>query len=119
MGAMGICRSRLGLIMSLVYLAGATYVAWDAFRHTGGGWINLRGMGVLLVTAPSQLSFGLLFEFLRMPPVNYAEPGWAGYGQVAFHIFVTAAVVYLIGCAIGWLVLRLRAAVRRSSSRSA
>jgi hypothetical protein len=57
-------RSWLGVTLSGLYLIATGHVVWDAFRHTSGGWINLRGLGVTLVTAPSQVSFGLLFEVL-------------------------------------------------------
>lgn len=100
--------SRTGVVLACLYLLPAVWVAWDAFRHTGGGWINLRGLGVTLITAPSQLTFGLLFESISLPAVNYAAPGAAGYLQVGFHVAVSAAFIYLAGYCVERLVKRLR-----------
>jgi len=93
----------------VVYLAAAAYAIYDEFKHGAGGWINLRGMGVVIATAPSQLTFGLLFERLGAPRVNYSQPGLADYGQIAFHVAVTAAFVYLLGCGIEWAFRRITA----------
>lgn len=59
----------------MLYTAAAVYVVQDELRHSGGGWINLRGLGVTLATAPSQVTFGVLLEWLGVARVNYAEPG--------------------------------------------
>ena len=93
--------------MALIYLVLAGWVVQDELRHTGGGWINLRGMGTTLVTAPSQMTFGYLLEFLGLKRVNFSSPGIAGYSQLVLHLLVTAAVVYLVGYGLEWAVRRL------------
>ena len=103
---MKIYQSWVGAALGLLYTAAAVYVVRDELRYTGGGWINLRGMGVMLVTAPSQLTFGLVMEWLGVPRVNYSEPGPGDYGQLALHVLVSAAVVYLLGYGIEWAARR-------------
>ena len=103
---MKIYQSWLGAALALVYTAVAVYVVRDELRNTGGGWINLRGMGTMLVTAPSQVTLGLVLEGLGVPRVNYSEPGWGGYGQLALHVAVSAAAVYLLGYGVEWAARR-------------
>ncbi|HEX8472761.1 MAG TPA: hypothetical protein VF666_01885 [Pyrinomonadaceae bacterium] len=100
-------QSRLGALLSLLYVALAVYVVQDELRYTGGGWINLRGLGTMLVTFPSQITFGLALEWLGVPRVNYAEPGIVGYSQLALHVLVSAVVVYLFGYVLELVVKRL------------
>jgi hypothetical protein len=42
----------------------AIYIAQDEVRNSHGGWINLRGFGTVLVTAPSQVVFGSMLKML-------------------------------------------------------
>jgi hypothetical protein len=97
---MKIYQSWLGVALSLLYTAAASYVVQDELRHTGGGWINLRGLGVLLATLPSQVMFGVFLEWVGVPQVNYSEPGLAGYSQLVLHVAVSAVTVYLVGYGI-------------------
>lgn len=109
---MTIYQSRLGAVLSVLYLLAATYLVADDLRSSGGGWINLRGLGVVLVTFPSQVTLGLLLEAAGVT-VNYSHPGLTDYGQIALHLVVTAAAVYLLGWAVEWLWRRfIRAAGR-------
>lgn len=101
--------SRLGLALVLLYLAGAGFVVQDELRHTGGGWINLRGIGTTIVTAPSQATLGTLLRKAGVPRVNFAAPGTAGYLELAVHLLVTAVVIYLIGWGLEWIARRLMA----------
>jgi len=103
---MKIYQSWLGAALGLLYAVAAVYVVQDELRHTGGGWINLRGLGVTLVTAPSQVTFGIALEWLGVPRVNYAEPGAADYAQLILHVVVSAAVVYAVGFGIEWAARR-------------
>lgn len=103
---MKIYQSWLGAALALLYTAAAVYVVQDELRNTGGGWINLRGMGTMLVTAPSQVTFGLALEWLGVPRVNYSEPGLGGYVQLLLHVAVSAAAVYLLGYGIEWAMRR-------------
>jgi hypothetical protein len=102
-----IYHSWLGALLSLIYTAVAVYVVQDELRHTGGGWINLRGLGTLLVTAPSQVTVGAVLRWLGVPEVNFAEPGASGYVQLVFHVLASAVVIYLIGYGGEWAVRRL------------
>ncbi|HVF51176.1 MAG TPA: hypothetical protein VNA19_13870 [Pyrinomonadaceae bacterium] len=103
---MKIYQSWLGAALGLLYTALAVYVVQDELRNTGGGWINLRGMAVALVTAPSQLTFGILFEWLGVPRIDYAEPGPGSYSQLVLHVAVSAAAVYMLGYAVEWATRR-------------
>lgn len=102
-------RSLTGGALALVYLIIAGYVAQDEVRHTGGGWINLRGMGTFLVTAPSQATLGNLLSWLGVPKVSYSELGVPGYAQIILHLLITAGFVYLLGCGLEWVVRRVLA----------
>lgn len=104
---MKIPHSWVGAILGIVYVVAAVYVVQDELRHTGGGWINLRGLGTTLVTFPSQATFGVMLQALGVPRVNYPQPGVLGYGQLVFHVVVSACVVYLVGYGIEWTVRRL------------
>jgi hypothetical protein len=103
---MKIYQSWLGAALALLYTAAAVYVVQDELRNTGGGWINLRGMGTTLITAPSQVTFGLVLEWLGVPRVNYSEPGLGSYIQLVLHVAVSAAAVYLLGYGIEWATRR-------------
>ncbi len=103
---MRIYQSWLGAALALLYTAVAVYVVQDELRNTSGGWINLRGMGTTLVTAPSQVTFGLALEWLGVPRVDYSEPGAGSYIQLVLHVAVTAAAVYLLGYSIEWAARR-------------
>lgn len=103
---MKIYQSWLGAALALIYTGVAVYVVQDELRNTGGGWINLRGMATVIVTAPSQVTFGVMLEWIGVPPVDYAEPGLGGYSQLVLHVLVSAAVVYLLGYGIEWATRR-------------
>ncbi|MEO8138090.1 MAG: hypothetical protein ABI742_00510 [Gemmatimonadota bacterium] len=103
------CRSLTGGVLAFIYLIIAGYVAQDEIRHTGGGWINLRGMGTFLVTAPSQATIGNLLSWFGVPKVSYAELGVLGYAQIILHLLVTAVLVYLLGYGLEWVVRRVLA----------
>jgi hypothetical protein len=105
-------QSWLGFGLSVLYLAGAIYIVEEELRYTGGGWINLRGLGVVLVTFPSQLTLGLLLKELGVPEVNYSSPGLLGYCQLVLHVAVCALLVYLLGYGVEWLVRRGLRALR-------
>jgi hypothetical protein len=104
---MPLLTSRLGYFLTLIYLVGAGWVVQDELRHTGGGWINLRGMGTTIVTAPSQATIGYLLGLLGVKRISFNEPGFSGYAQLVLHLLVTAAVVYLIGYGLEWGVRRI------------
>ena len=103
---MKIHQSRLGTALALLYTAVAIYIVQDELRNTDGGWINLRGMGTTLVTAPSQVTFGLVLAWLGVPRVNYSEPGFGSYIQLVLHVAVSAAAFYLLGYGIEWATRR-------------
>jgi TRAP-type C4-dicarboxylate transport system permease small subunit len=101
-----IYQSWLGAALAVIYTSGAVYVVQDELRNTSGGWINLRGMGTTLITAPSQVTFGLALGWLGVPEVDYAQPGLGDYCQLVLHVAITAAVVYLFGYGIEWATRR-------------
>lgn len=103
---MKIYQSWLGAVLALLYTAVAAYVVQDELRNTGGGWINLRGMGTTLITAPSQVTLGLVLEWLGVPRVDYSEPGLGSYSQLVLHVAVSAAAVYLLGYSVEWATRR-------------
>ena len=98
--------SWLGCLLSSVHVAAAVYVVQDELRHKGGGWINLRGLGTLLITLPSQLTVGVALKWLGVPAVNFDDPGAGGYCQLLIHVLVTAALIYLIGAGVEWVFRR-------------
>jgi hypothetical protein len=75
-------------------------------RYTGGGFINLHGLGTMLITAPSQVTFGVVLGWLGVPRVDYTQPGLVDYIQLALHVLVSAAVVYLLGYGVEWATRR-------------
>lgn len=100
---MAIPQSWLGGVLALVYLLVAGYITQDEVRHSHGGWINLRGFGTNVVTAPSQLLLGPLLKAFKVPKVTYAHLGWLSYGQLVLHILVTATMLYFLGAGVHWL----------------
>lgn len=110
---MSLFRSWLGGALTAVYLVLAIYIAQDEVRSAHGGWINLRGFGTVLVTAPSQIVFGSVLKMLGVAEVNYADLGFSDYSQIALHILVTASLVYLVGTGLQFLWLTIVRAVRR------
>lgn len=102
-------RSWAGAGLALLYLVAATGFIRYELRYGGGGWINLKGMGVILVTAPSQATVGELLRRIGVPKINYGDPGLLGYAQIAMHLLLTAGLVYLLGFGLEWLVRRILA----------
>jgi hypothetical protein len=98
-------QSWLGYVLAGVYIAAAIPFIHRALNATGG-WISLKGLDIALATIPSSFTFGLMFEALGWRP-NYSDLGVLGYLEIAFHVLVTAAVVYAIGYGIEWAVRRL------------
>ncbi|MGH7694974.1 MAG: hypothetical protein ACRENH_08335 [Gemmatimonadaceae bacterium] len=110
---MSLFRSWVGGALTATYLVLAMYIAQDEVRNSHGGWINLRGFGTVLVTAPSQILLGPILEMLGVAEVNYADLDFADYSQIALHILVTASIVYLVGAGLQFLFWKGRNAVRR------
>lgn len=99
--------SRAGWTCTAIYLAGAIWIVQNELRYSGGGWISLRGMMAEIVTAPSQATLGTLLRRLGVPKVNYDHPGVAGYAEIVSHVLLTAALVYLVGWGLEWVVRRM------------
>ena len=97
--------SWLGYVLAGAYIAWAIPFIHRALNATGG-WISLKGLDIAIATIPSSFTFGLLFETLGWR-VNYSDPGVLGYLEIAFHVLVTAAVVYAIGYGVEWIMRRL------------
>jgi hypothetical protein len=97
---MRVPHSWVGAALAIVYTVAATYITQDEIRHPHGGWINLRGFGTTLITAPSQILVAPVLKFLGVPQVNYANLGFAAYAQFLIHILVSATAVYLLGAAL-------------------
>ena len=93
-------HSWVGVALAAGYLPIVLYVVQDEVRHSHGGWINLRGFGTRILTAPSQATLGALLRTLGVPALNYNRPGITGYAQLLLHVLVTAGTVYLAG----WLI---------------
>ena len=77
-------RSWLGGALTTTYLILAIYIAQDEVRNSHGGWINLRGFGTVLVTAPSQIVFGSVLKIFGVAGVNYADLGFSDYSRSRF-----------------------------------
>lgn len=93
--------------ITAIYVVIASYVTVDEVRHTGGGWINLRGMGTWLVTAPSQAVLGNLLRAFGISKVNYADLRLGDYLELIAHILLSALFVYLLFLGVELLVRRL------------
>ena len=98
-------KSWLGYALAAAYVAFAIPFIHRALNATGG-WISLKGLDVAIATIPSSFTFGLLFETLGWR-ANYSDLGVLGYAEIAFHVLVTAAVVYAIGYGIERALRRL------------
>ncbi len=107
---MSIFRSWVGGVLTLLYLCLAVFIAQDEVRNSHGGWINLRGFGTVLVTAPSQILLGPVLKAFGVSGVNYADLGFSDYAQIGLHILITAIIVYFVGAGLQFLFTR---AVRR------
>jgi hypothetical protein len=101
-------------VLAVLYLCLAVFIAQDEVRNSHGGWINLRGFGTVLVTAPSQIVVGSVLRFVGVADVNYADLGFADYAQISLHILVTAILVYFVGTGLHFLGRKLARAVRRT-----
>lgn len=108
---MPLLASRFGYVLAVIYLLLAGRLIWTDL-HASGGWINLRSMGTVLVTAPSQVTLGYLMKALGIRPVNFSDPGFGGYAQIVLHLLVTAVVVYLLGYGLEWGARRVIAGIR-------
>ena len=106
-------RSRVGGVLALVYAILATYITQDEVRHSHGGWINLRGFGTVLITAPSQLLLGPVLKAIGVSDVNYADLKFADYALLAIHVIVSAIIVYFIIAGLHILAVKLIRVVRR------
>ena len=106
-------RSRVAGVLALVYACAATYITQDEVRHSHGGWINLRGFGTTLITAPSQLLVGPVLKAFGVSDVNYADLQFADYALLATHVIVSAIIVYFIIAGVHALTVRLLRFVRR------
>ena len=113
---MSIFKSWVGSVLTLLYLCLAVFIAQDEVRNSHGGWINLRGFGTVLVTAPSQILLGPVLKMLGVSYVNYADLGFSDYAQIALHIIVTASIVYFVGAGLHLLSLKILRAVRARGS---
>lgn len=93
--------------ITALYVVIAGYVTVDEVRNTSGGWINLRGMGTWIVTAPSQAVLGNLLRALGIPKVNYADLRAGDYLELIAHILLSALFVYFVFLGLELLVRRL------------
>jgi hypothetical protein len=101
------------VVLTGLYLILAIYIAQDEVRNSHGGWINLRGFGTVLVTAPSQVLLSPVLHVFGVSGVNYAELGFGDCAQIALHILATAIIVYFVAAGIHFLCLTIVRAVRR------
>jgi hypothetical protein len=93
--------------ITALYVVIAGYVTVDEVRNTSGGWINLRGMGTWIVTAPSQAILGNLLRAFGIAKVNYADLRAADYLELIAHVLLSALFIYLLSLGVELLVRRL------------
>ena len=108
---MPLFASRFGYLLAVIYLVLGGRLIWTDL-HSSGGWINLRSMGTVLITAPSQVTLGYLMKAVGVKPVNFSDPGLGGYAQIILHLLVTAFVIYLLGYGLEWGFRRLATGLR-------
>ena len=104
-------HSWFGAALAAIYLIAASIFVWTEIHTVHGGFISLRGMGPVLITAPSQATLGVLLQKLGVPKINYSTPGVLGTAQLVLHLVVSAGVVYLLGAGLAALVRSLIALV--------
>ena len=104
-------HSWFGAALAAVYLIAASIFVWTEIHTVHGGFISLRGMGPVLITAPSQATLGVLLQKLGVPKINYSTPGVLGTAQLVLHLVVSAGVVYVLGAGLAALVRLLIARV--------
>jgi hypothetical protein len=111
-----IFRSWVGGVLTLLYLGLAVFIAQDDVRNSHGGWINLRGFGTVIVTAPSQILLGSVLKMVGVSDVHYADLGFSDYAQIGLHIIVTASIVYFVGAGLHFLGRKIIRVVRRTDA---
>ena len=100
----GFSLSKLGAVLALAYAAFAIWVVFTERATPGGGWINLNGMASYLVTLPVSAPMEMLG----------ARPDYQKTFDMTAAILVCAALVYLAGAGLEWLVRLLVSAGRDS-----
>ena len=92
------------VLLAALYIALVILVAWQDFSCGGGLDLNFCGFNTTILTFPSQITVGRIFARMGMH-IDYMhrQPNNSDLGQLAVHIIVTAAFVFLIGLGIGRL----------------
>lgn len=88
-------KSISGAVVALIYVVCAIWVIHGERVSTGGGWINLRGMGAILITAP----VSLVAEWLGF------KLDYRSNLQMGFAVLGTALLFYLLTAGIAKLIL--------------
>lgn len=88
-------KSIAGAVVALIYVVFAIWVIHGERVSTGGGWINLRGMGAWLVTAPISLPC----EWLGF------KLDYRSNAQMGFAVLGTALLLYLLVAGVAKLLL--------------
>lgn len=99
--------SWTGLALALFHCVLTCWVWRAEERNNHGGFINLNGIGTMLLSAPSWLTLGRLLRRLGVPRPRWHEPGLGGRLEIGAHVVATSGLVYLLG----WLLERLAVAV--------
>ncbi len=113
MKSMKCLRSKLGLVLALLYGGSAAFVAVsERLENTSGNFINLNGLMTFAVTLPVSYVFDRIAALF----------GAAGPGRLAFFerpystgtitviilmIALNAAFVYAVGALIGFLFRKM------------
>ena len=107
--------SKIGLALAVLYLVVASIVALQDFNCGGGLDMNICGLGTIFITFPSFVTVGRLFTAMGLViDFRNRSPSVSDLAQLATHIAICAALVYLVGHILERLVVRLFRGVRHS-----
>lgn len=95
-------RSKLGVFFAGIYLLIILYAALEGISRPPE---PMSGFAMLILTAPFSFLLALVLDFLG---VLKSETGdTLIYPVVIFGTIMNMAILYLIGCSIAWVFIRL------------
>lgn len=92
--------SWFALALALAHFALLCHVWRGELRNRHSGFINLNGIGTIVLSLPSWLTLGTLLRRLGVPKPSLQDPRLAARSEYVTHALLTSALVYLLG----WLL---------------
>jgi hypothetical protein len=103
-------KSLLGTILAAAYFLFAVWVAYDDYKSTGGGWLNVRGLPTILVTFPVSFIASWLRKALGIDPGGFTAPLKSDFPTVlmfSLFILLCTLLVYLFGAGVETIIRKL------------